>query len=72
MQTKMIFLDIDGTLVDNNKQLPPKNKEAIDAALNMGHKVFICTGRPLSSVIKLFLCLVLRDLAVMPLPIMED
>ena len=53
MQTKMIFLDIDGTLVDKNKQLPPKNKAAIDAALNMGHKVFICTGRPLSSVIKL-------------------
>ena len=53
MQTKMIFLDIDGTLVDKNKQLPPKNKAAIDAALNIGHKVFICTGRPLSSVIKL-------------------
>ena len=53
MQTKMIFLDIDGTLVDDEKQLPRKNKEAIDAALDMGHKVFICTGRPLSSVTKL-------------------
>ena len=53
MQTKMIFLDIDGTLVNDQKELPKKNKEAIDAALNMGHKVFICTGRPLSSVTKL-------------------
>ena len=53
MQTKMIFLDIDGTLVNDKKELPKKNKEAIDAALNMGHKVFICTGRPLSSVTRL-------------------
>ena len=51
--TKMIFLDLDGTLLDDNKKLPKKNREAIDAALEMGHKVLICTGRPLSSAIKL-------------------
>ena len=53
MQTKMIFLDIDGTLVNDKKELPKKNREAIDAALDMGHKVFICTGRPLSSAARL-------------------
>lgn len=51
--TKMIFLDLDGTLLDDNKDLPKENREAIDAALKMGHKVLVCTGRPLSSAIKL-------------------
>ena len=51
--TKMIFLDLDGTLLDDHKNLPKENREAIDAALAQGHKVLICTGRPLSSAIKL-------------------
>lgn len=49
----MIFLDMDGTLLDDEKNLPKANREAIDAALAQGHKVLICTGRPLSSTIKL-------------------
>ena len=53
MKTKMIFLDLDGTLLDDNKRLPKENREAIDEALEQGHKVLICTGRPLSSAIKL-------------------
>lgn len=53
MKTKMIFLDLDGTLLDDNKKLPKENREAIDEALEQGHKVLICTGRPLSSAIKL-------------------
>ena len=53
MNTKMIFLDMDGTLLDDDKNLPKVNREAIDAALEAGHKVLICTGRPLSSAIKL-------------------
>lgn len=53
METKMIFLDMDGTLLDDQKNLPKVNREAIDAALAMGHKVLICTGRPLCSAIKL-------------------
>lgn len=52
MRTKMIFLDLDGTLLDDEKNLPKANREAIDAALAMGHKVLICTGRPLCSAIK--------------------
>lgn len=51
--TKMIFLDLDGTLLNDEKKLPKENREAIDAALAVGHKVLICTGRPLSSAIKL-------------------
>ncbi len=53
MNTKMIFLDMDGTLLNDEKNLPKENREAIDAALEAGHKVLICTGRPLSSAIKL-------------------
>lgn len=53
MKTKMIFLDMDGTLLNDQKELPEVNKKAIGAALEAGHKVLICTGRPLCSAIKL-------------------
>lgn len=52
METKMIFLDLDGTLLNDEKQLPQENRVMIDEALKMGHKVIICTGRPLSSAIR--------------------
>ena len=51
--SKMIFLDLDGTLLDDHKNLPEINKAAMEEALAKGHKVIICTGRPLSSAIKL-------------------
>ena len=54
VDNKMIFLDIDGTLMDDNKNVPDYNKAAIKEALEQGHKVIICTGRPLCSVKKLF------------------
>lgn len=53
MNTKMIFLDLDGTLLDDKKNLPKVNRESMDAALAQRHKVIICTGRPLSSAVKL-------------------
>lgn len=53
MNTKMIFLDLDGTLLDDDKNLPAVNKEAIGQALAAGHKVIVCTGRPLSSAVQL-------------------
>lgn len=53
MDKKMIFLDLDGTLLNDEKKLPKENRDAINAALKKGHKVLICTGRPLSSAIKL-------------------
>ena len=47
-----IFLDIDGTLMENGKAatiiygtIPEKNKCAIKKAQSLGHKVFINTGR---------------------------
>lgn len=42
---KIIFLDVDGTLVDYENHLPASAVEAIRRARNRGHRVYICTGR---------------------------
>ena len=42
---KIIFLDVDGTLVDYDNFLPPSAVAAIRKARNNGHKVYISTGR---------------------------
>lgn len=38
-------IDVDGTLVDSNKELPKENKEAIQKACSAGLKVAIASGR---------------------------
>ena len=43
--SKIIFLDVDGTLVANHGKMTEQVKKAITLARNQGHKVFICTGR---------------------------
>ena len=45
MNKKILFLDIDGTIVDFNNNIPPSAAAAIDAARKNGHKVYLCTGR---------------------------
>lgn len=42
---KVLFIDIDGTLVDYSGQLPDSAVEAIRRARCNGHKVYLCTGR---------------------------
>ena len=42
---KLIFLDVDGTLVNPGKQVSDVTKHAIAAAREKGNKVFLCTGR---------------------------
>ena len=42
---KIIFLDVDGTLVDYECQLPDSAVAAIRQARKNGHRVYICTGR---------------------------
>jgi Cof subfamily protein (haloacid dehalogenase superfamily) len=41
----MIFFDIDGTLLDHNKQLPISTKQSVQALKEAGHEVAIATGR---------------------------
>lgn len=42
---KLIFFDIDGTLLDHEKKLPSSTKEAIFQLKEKGHEVAIATGR---------------------------
>ena len=43
---KLIFLDIDGTLISPGQNVPPESAlNAIRAAQSRGHRVFLCTGR---------------------------
>ena len=42
---RIIFLDVDGTLVDYQNRLPASAVRAIRAARERGHRVYICTGR---------------------------
>ena len=43
---KMIFLDIDGTLTNDEKVITPKTREALLAAQEKGVKLAIASGRP--------------------------
>lgn len=45
MNTKYVFLDIDGTLVDKGGRIPDSARNAIVKARANGHKIFICSGR---------------------------
>ncbi|MFA9559983.1 Cof-type HAD-IIB family hydrolase [Evansella sp. AB-rgal1] len=45
MTKKLIFFDIDGTLLDEEKNLPISTKQSIQKLKEMGHHVAIATGR---------------------------
>ncbi|MBO5372125.1 MAG: HAD family hydrolase [Lachnospiraceae bacterium] len=47
MNKKAVFLDIDGTIVDFNGNIPNSAKTAIRLAKANGHKMVICSGRSL-------------------------
>lgn len=43
--SKIIFLDVDGTLVNYENQIPESAIKAVQQARVNGHRVYICTGR---------------------------
>lgn len=47
--TKILFTDLDGTLLNDQKEITAGNQAAISEALSCGHKIVIATGRPLAS-----------------------
>lgn len=47
--TRILFTDLDGTLLNDKKEITPGNQKAINEALDAGHKVVVSTGRPLAS-----------------------
>ncbi|MBQ0064528.1 MAG: HAD family hydrolase [Firmicutes bacterium] len=42
--SKIVFLDVDGTLIDYEAKMPASAGKAVDLARANGHKVYICTG----------------------------
>lgn len=43
--SRILFIDVDGTLVDYHNRLPDSAVAAIRAARSAGHRVYLCTGR---------------------------
>lgn len=51
MESKILFLDLDGTLLNDAKELTDGNRKAMEAAVARGHRLVIASGRPLKSVL---------------------
>ena len=51
MDTRILFTDLDGTLLDSQKNISQGNLEAIRDMTDKGHKFVIATGRPIQSAI---------------------
>lgn len=52
MKQKLVFLDIDGTLIDDGETMHESTAKAIRLAKENGHKLFLCTGREKNIVTK--------------------
>lgn len=46
--TKIVFVDVDGTLVTPEGDIPASTATAIRSARAQGHRVYLCTGRPMA------------------------
>lgn len=62
---KLIAIDMDGTLLDDAKQLPAANVSALEQANAAGIKVVICTGRMKSGVVPYFEGVKIGDYAIL-------
>ena len=47
---KILFTDLDGTLLDSQKQIGAYTREVLDAWTKAGHKLVLCSGRDVNSV----------------------
>ncbi|APZ49201.1 hypothetical protein BW721_05640 [Jeotgalibaca sp. PTS2502] len=47
---KLVAIDIDGTLVNEEKVVTPKVHQAIQTAIDQGVKIVLCTGRPMEGI----------------------
>lgn len=50
MNTKIFFADLDGTLLNDKKEITPLTLHTLKEWTNKGHKLVLCTGRALDSV----------------------
>ena len=51
MNTKIFFADLDGTLLNKQKQITPSTYQTLKEWTEKGHKLVLCSGRALDSVI---------------------
>ncbi|MGC4431817.1 HAD-IIB family hydrolase, partial [Streptococcus suis] len=61
MSIKLVAVDIDGTLLNNKKEITPEVFAAVQEAKKQGVKVVIATGRPIAGVEDLLEELKLKD-----------
>ena len=54
--SKIVFLDVDGTLIDYETKLPDSARKAVDQTRANGHKVYICTGCSKDEILQRNLC----------------
>lgn len=52
MESKALFTDLDGTLLNSQGKISEGNQAAIDKLRKAGHHIVLTTGRPLASAIK--------------------
>lgn len=50
MAIKMAAIDIDGTLINDKREITPRTVAAIKKASQQGVKIVLCTGRPMTGV----------------------
>ncbi len=50
MKYKLLAVDIDGTLINNNREVTPKTREYIKKAIDAGIVFTISSGRPVQGV----------------------
>ena len=51
---KLLALDMDGTLLNEAKEIPQAHITAIHKAIEKGVKLVLCTGRPLFGVLSYY------------------
>lgn len=49
---RLVFTDLDGTLLNNKSQITPRTREAIRTMTARGHKLILTSGRPLDSILE--------------------
>lgn len=49
--TKILFTDLDGTLLDDQKNISRHSLDTIKRMTDAGHKLVLCSGRPINSVL---------------------
>lgn len=54
MKTKIFFADLDGTLLNDQKQITELTHRKLESFLKNGNYFSICTGRPINSALEVF------------------